>query len=276
MMWRAISEDDAWPSAQALTSWAKSLTRPSLDAEIDVTVEPHRRECALALASGDASRPSRGMSAASSRMRGVVDFVQHRSHDARGWSTASSLLYRSAEPAKKRVGRTFRRQRRRTAKRAMMDDIVSTRRRRRRLRQAEPRRGRGGGPHADRLGRRRSRARRAASTRRGASSRPTRSCSPAIREDAGEALSRVFEDVEGYHGHRPRARHSVRLALRAPHRAVLRQGAYRLLPARRRRRPVEARAHRRHVRAPPADPGGAVRADRRGDRRRARTRAASR
>ena len=36
------------------------------------------------------------------------------------------------------------------------------------------------------------------SIRRAASSRPTRSCSPAIGDDPDEALARVFNDVEGY------------------------------------------------------------------------------
>ena len=35
MMFRPITEQDAWPSAQALTSCAKSATRPSASAEID-------------------------------------------------------------------------------------------------------------------------------------------------------------------------------------------------------------------------------------------------
>ncbi len=69
MTWRAISEEDAWPSAQARTSCAKSLTLPSSSSRSIVTVEPHSFECALALASGPASRPCRGMSAASSSTR---------------------------------------------------------------------------------------------------------------------------------------------------------------------------------------------------------------
>jgi hypothetical protein len=67
--WRAMSEDDAWPRAQAFTSWAKSVTVPSLTERSTVTVEPQSLEWAVALASGASSRPRRGMSAASSRMR---------------------------------------------------------------------------------------------------------------------------------------------------------------------------------------------------------------
>ena len=89
------------------------------------------------------------------------------------------------------------------------------------------------------------------------------------RQDAGQASSAGLRRRRRLQGPGPRPRHSLHLALRAPHRAVHRQGAYRLLPAPRRRRPVEARAHRRHFRAPAADPGGAVGADRQRDRRRA-------
>ena len=67
--WLAMIEEEAWPSAQAFTSWAKSLTTgPSILRSI-LTVEPHSFECAVALASGSASRPSRGMLPASSMMR---------------------------------------------------------------------------------------------------------------------------------------------------------------------------------------------------------------
>ena len=86
------------------------------------------------------------------------------------------------------------------------------------------------------------------------------------REDPAKPLERVFHDVDGYKDIVLVRDIRVRFALRAPYRAVHRQGAYRLLPAPRGRRPVEARAHRRHVRPPAADPGGDVGADRRGDR----------
>ena len=48
---RAMIEDDACPSAQALTSWAKSLTAPSLTFRSTVTVDPQSFECAVAVAS---------------------------------------------------------------------------------------------------------------------------------------------------------------------------------------------------------------------------------
>ena len=68
-MLRAMIEDEAWPSAQAFTSWAKSVTvSPSIFRSM-VTVEPHSRESAVAVASGSASRPIRGMVPASSIIR---------------------------------------------------------------------------------------------------------------------------------------------------------------------------------------------------------------
>jgi hypothetical protein len=69
MMLRAMIDDDAWPSAHAFTSWAKSLTRPSSTLRCTVTLEPHRRLTAVALASGWSSFPIRGISPASSRIR---------------------------------------------------------------------------------------------------------------------------------------------------------------------------------------------------------------
>ena len=62
-------EDEACPSAQAFTSWAKSVTvSPSIFRSI-VTVEPHSLEWAVAEASGRSSRPIRGIVPASSRIR---------------------------------------------------------------------------------------------------------------------------------------------------------------------------------------------------------------
>ena len=61
-------EDEAWPSAQAFTSWAKSLTAPPFILRSTVTVEPHSLEWAVALASGAESRPKRGILPASSRI----------------------------------------------------------------------------------------------------------------------------------------------------------------------------------------------------------------
>ena len=94
-------------------------------------------------------------------------------------------------------------------------------------------------------------------------------------QDPAKPLMRVFREVSGYDDLVLVRDIGFRFALRAPHGAVLRQGAYRLLSARRRGRPLEAGAHRRCVRPPAADAGGAVGADRRGDRRVRSRRAAS-
>ena len=68
-MFLAMIEDDAWPSAQAFTSWAKSVTvSPSIFRSM-VTVEPHNRDSAFAVASGLDRRPIRGMVPASSMIR---------------------------------------------------------------------------------------------------------------------------------------------------------------------------------------------------------------
>src|SRR5215468_12437569 len=65
---RAMIEDEAWPCAQAFTSWAKSVTvSPSILRSM-VTVEPHSLECAVAVASGSGRRPILGMFPASSRI----------------------------------------------------------------------------------------------------------------------------------------------------------------------------------------------------------------
>jgi len=66
---RAITDDEAWPRAHARTSWAKSVTTSPSILRSTVTVEPHRREWAVAEASGSGSRPSRGIPLASSRIR---------------------------------------------------------------------------------------------------------------------------------------------------------------------------------------------------------------
>ena len=50
------------------TSWAKSTTTPSSTFTSTVTFEPHSLAIFSALASGAASRPARGMSAASLRI----------------------------------------------------------------------------------------------------------------------------------------------------------------------------------------------------------------
>jgi hypothetical protein len=52
--WLAMIEDEAWPRAQALTSWAKAETvSPSIFSQI-LTLEPQSFECAWALASESA------------------------------------------------------------------------------------------------------------------------------------------------------------------------------------------------------------------------------
>ena len=66
---RAMIEEEAWPSAQAFTSWAKSVTvSPSIFRSM-VTVEPQSFDRAVAEASGAGSRPIRGIVPASSIMR---------------------------------------------------------------------------------------------------------------------------------------------------------------------------------------------------------------
>src|SRR5476651_499217 len=67
--WRAMIEDEAWPSAQAFTSWAKSDTTGPSILTSTVTVEPHNLEWAVAEASGDGNRPRRGILPARSRIR---------------------------------------------------------------------------------------------------------------------------------------------------------------------------------------------------------------
>ena len=64
----AMIEEDAWPNAQALTSWPKSLTKPSFIVTSTVTLEPHSFEWATAVASGFCNLCSLGMSAAKPRI----------------------------------------------------------------------------------------------------------------------------------------------------------------------------------------------------------------
>ncbi len=105
-----------------------------------------------------------------------------------------------------------------------------------------------------------------ASTRRRASSRLMRNFSPAIGRTPTSVLARVFDEVDGYD--------DIVLVRDIPffshceHHMVPFFGKAHIAyyPRRRRRRPVEAGAARRHLRAAPADPGGADRADRRRDR----------
>src|SRR3974390_334167 len=68
IMLRAMIEDDAWPSAHAFTSWAKSETTGPSIFRSTVTVDPHNLEWAVALASGAARRPRWRILAAKSRI----------------------------------------------------------------------------------------------------------------------------------------------------------------------------------------------------------------
>ena len=70
-------EEEAWPSAQAFTSWAKSPTTGPFILRSTVTVEPHNLEWAVALASGVSSRPKRGILPAEIEDFGVVNLVEH-------------------------------------------------------------------------------------------------------------------------------------------------------------------------------------------------------
>ena len=76
-MWRAMIEEEAWPSAQAFTSWAKSVTvSPSILRSM-VTVEPHSLEWAVALASGCGKPAEPGNVAGQFEDPAVVDVVEH-------------------------------------------------------------------------------------------------------------------------------------------------------------------------------------------------------
>jgi len=67
--WLAMMEEEACPSAQAFTSWAKSVTTPPSILRSTFTVEPQSFEWAVALASGSGRRPRRGILPASSMIR---------------------------------------------------------------------------------------------------------------------------------------------------------------------------------------------------------------
>src|SRR5271169_4026021 len=90
--WLAMIEDEAWPSAQAFTSWAKSVTTgPSILRSI-LTVEPHSLECAVA----QSSKP--GYVAGQFDDPLVVNVVQHRVRSRacrpdRPWRPRSRVLY---------------------------------------------------------------------------------------------------------------------------------------------------------------------------------------
>ena len=70
-------EDDAWPSAQAFTSCAKSVTTPSCILRSTVTVEPHSLECAVAVASGVGEPADAGDVAGKAQNFRIVDVVDH-------------------------------------------------------------------------------------------------------------------------------------------------------------------------------------------------------
>ena len=70
-------EDDAWPSAQAFTSWPKSLTTPSFMATSTVTLEPQRREWATAVASGCGQALQPRNICRETQNLAVVDVVDH-------------------------------------------------------------------------------------------------------------------------------------------------------------------------------------------------------
>ena len=70
-------EDEAWPSAQAFTSWAKSLTAPPSILRSTVTVEPHSLEWAVAEASGADKPAQAGDIARQVEDFGIVNIVKH-------------------------------------------------------------------------------------------------------------------------------------------------------------------------------------------------------
>ena len=70
-------EDEAWPSAQAFTSWAKSVTTGPSILRSTVTVEPHSLEWAVALASGALKPPETRDIARQFEDFGVVNVVEH-------------------------------------------------------------------------------------------------------------------------------------------------------------------------------------------------------
>ena len=76
-MLRAMIEDEAWPSAQAFTSWAKSVTVSPSILRSTVTVEPHSLEWAVAVASGLRQPADPGNIAGQFEDPAVVDLVQH-------------------------------------------------------------------------------------------------------------------------------------------------------------------------------------------------------
>ena len=75
---RAMIEDEAWPSAQAFTSWAKSVTVSPSILRSTVTVEPHSLEWAVG-AGVRAVQPAEPRDAPGQLQdAAVVDVVEHR------------------------------------------------------------------------------------------------------------------------------------------------------------------------------------------------------
>ena len=70
-------EDEAWPSAQAFTSWAKSVTVSPSILRSTVTVEPHSLEWAVARGVGRWQPAEAGDIARQFQNPAVVDVVQH-------------------------------------------------------------------------------------------------------------------------------------------------------------------------------------------------------
>ena len=70
-------EEEAWPSAQAFTSWAKSPTTGPFIFRSTVTVEPHSLEWAVALASGAIEPAQARYIARQVEDFGVVNLVEH-------------------------------------------------------------------------------------------------------------------------------------------------------------------------------------------------------
>ena len=75
--WRAISDEEARPSAQAFTSWAKSTTRPSSTRRSTTTVEPQSRECGLGGGVRICEPPKPGNIRRQLENTPIVDVVDH-------------------------------------------------------------------------------------------------------------------------------------------------------------------------------------------------------
>ena len=70
-------EDEAWPSAQAFTSWAKSVTVSPSILRSTVTVEPHSLEWAVARGVGLLQPANPGNCAGQLQNPAVIDVVEH-------------------------------------------------------------------------------------------------------------------------------------------------------------------------------------------------------